>query len=250
MMNAIKPIHTSCKNCVFSIYDHLTQTDCALKYLDTYKVNNTEILEAYDNDKEFYIINDKKCIGYREPKWFDRLNMADASMDEKIAQYFQSNYINYFLILDTLEMNIDEFDTSIKNLSEAPFAPQKLIIIRYAYKDNDLPYTLIENTFKKYNVNIPWKIHTILDPELSNEDILYQIISQNNKYRFVLYSTNLIDSHILINEANDVVYKKLKSFTILSNTQKNSIIFSIGIYRYMMFHGENILNNQSYYTIV
>lgn len=250
MSNAIKPIHTSCKNCVFSVYDNITQNDCELKYLDIYKKNNVEILEAYDNDKEFYVINDKKCIGYREPKWFDALGMSDASNEEKIAKYFDSNYINYFAILDTLEINKDQFDSCIKALSELSFTPQKLIIIRYAYKNNDLPYSLIETTLKKYNINVSWKIQTILDSELSHEDILYQIVTQNNKYRFVLYSKNFNTINSLINTANDIVYKQLKSFNILSNNNKDSILFSIGVYKYMMFSGENILNNQSYYTII
>lgn len=250
MSLVIKPIHTSCKNCVFSLYDKVTQHGCGLNYLDVYRNNNVEIIEAYDNDKEFYVINDKKCIGYREPKWFDSLGMADAPMQDKITKYFESNYINYFLILDTLEMNKDQFDAAIKNLSSASFAPQKLIIIRYAYKDNDLPYTLIENTFKKYNVDISWKIHTILDNELSHDDILYQIITQNNKYRFVLYSKDATNLNDLIIQANNIVYKQLKSFNILSTTNKQNIVFSIGTYKYMMFHGENILNNPLYYTVV
>lgn len=250
MSTEIKPIHTSCKNCVFSLYDNITQIDCAIKYLDIYRTNEVEILEAYDNDKEFYVINNKKCIGYREPKWFDTLGMSDSSMDEKITKFFESNYINYFAILDTIEMDQDQLDESIKALSQLSLSPQKLIIIRYAYKNNNLPYSVIEATFKKYNLSIPWKIQTILDPELSNKDILYQIITQNNKYRFVLYSKNWNDVSILIDKGNDIVYKQLKAFNILSTENKDSLLFSIGVYKYMMFNGENILDNSTYYTVI
>ena len=62
-MSTINAVHTPCKNCVFAIYDNITQTNCALHYLDIYRDKDIEILEAYDNDKEFYIINNKKCIG-------------------------------------------------------------------------------------------------------------------------------------------------------------------------------------------
>lgn len=250
MTQAINSIHTSCKNCVFSIYENITQTDCALKYIDLYKDKNIEVLEAYDNDKEFYIINNKKCIGYREPKWFDRYNMSDSSMSDKITKYHELNRINYFMILDTFEMSTETFEECVKNISAYTYMPEKLIIIRYAYVDKTLPFTIIEDTFKKYNLDLAWKIHTILDEELSTDDILYQTITQNNKYRFVLYTKDTEDTDKLLEKANDIVYKELDQFNILSTENKRSLIFSIGIYKYTMFHGENILDNDSYYTII
>ena len=83
-MSIIHAIHTPCKNCVFAKYEENTQTGCELDYIEKYKNLESEILEVYDNDKEFYVINDKKCLGYREPKWFEQLSMSDSSMEEKI----------------------------------------------------------------------------------------------------------------------------------------------------------------------
>ena len=56
-METIKPIHTPCKDCTFAIYEGKTQNGCHLNLLEKYKNKNLEILEAYDEQKEFYIIN-------------------------------------------------------------------------------------------------------------------------------------------------------------------------------------------------
>ena len=70
----IKKIHTSCKNCVFAIYNEgtLTQSGCKLNRLEAFKEQGTEILEAYDTDnKEFYVVNGRVCNTFRDKnsKW-------------------------------------------------------------------------------------------------------------------------------------------------------------------------------------
>jgi hypothetical protein len=251
-MSYINSIHTNCKKCVFSIYEGDTQTECALKYLDIYRSKNVEIIEAYDEEKEFYVINNKKCIGYREPSFFNRLNMSSSTLEDKIVKYNQLNCINYFLILDTKTMSVDEFEKSLRDISTLNIKPSKLIIIRYVNKQKDLAYSIIEDMLKKYSlVNMPWRINTILDEDMSIENILYGIITQNNKSRFVAYSKNSCDTlNSIIDKANSVVHKDLGQFNILCDFNKNNLIFSVGIYKYAMFNGENILDQEAYYTII
>ena len=53
-MSTVNTIHTPCKSCVFALYEDKTQTDCGLNYISKYRQkDNVEVLEAYDNDKEF-----------------------------------------------------------------------------------------------------------------------------------------------------------------------------------------------------
>lgn len=48
-----KYLETSCKDCVFAIYDGKTQTSCYADRISKF----ANVTEAYDEDKEFYVIN-------------------------------------------------------------------------------------------------------------------------------------------------------------------------------------------------
>lgn len=252
MTQAIAAVHTPCKNCVFAVYDDITQIDCALKYIDTYKAKNIEIVEAYDDDKEFYVINNKKCIGYREPNWFKHLHMENSTLQEKIDKYNELNSIGYCLILDTQTFDLDNFDAAIAKISSLCVKPQKLIIIRYALNPSkNLNYSNIEQIFAKYKIDFAWKVQTILDENLQAEDILYQTVTQNTQYRFMLYCNDCAaDLNILVKTANDIVYKQLDQFNILSVENKHALMFSAGVYKYSIFHGTNILEDTSNYTFI
>jgi len=56
-LSEIKSIHTSCKDCAFAQYYCSTQTGCDFNRISKFK----EVREAYDNEKNFYIINGRQC---------------------------------------------------------------------------------------------------------------------------------------------------------------------------------------------
>jgi hypothetical protein len=59
----IKAVHTSCKDCVFATYENKTQVGCAFGRLDAYKrrFGKAAVAAAYDDDKEFFIVNGHAC---------------------------------------------------------------------------------------------------------------------------------------------------------------------------------------------
>lgn len=64
-----KPRHlqTSCKTCLFATYKGGTQTGCKAGRIKKYRDQGL-VLEAYDNDREFYVIN-TLCNQLRTPEW-------------------------------------------------------------------------------------------------------------------------------------------------------------------------------------
>ena len=57
-MTEVSAISTICKNCLFAKYDKTTQVGCEFNRTET--IDNhpvCELIEAQDEDKEFYILN-------------------------------------------------------------------------------------------------------------------------------------------------------------------------------------------------
>lgn len=65
-------IQTSCRNCGFARYEGKTQTDCALGRIEKYRGKGVEVVEAYDEEKEFFLIKDRICRYCRPPEWVDK----------------------------------------------------------------------------------------------------------------------------------------------------------------------------------
>lgn len=251
MNNLVHNIHTPCKNCVFAKYDGITQTDCHLSYIEKYKKSGIEILEAYDNEKEFYIVNDKKCIGYRENKWFDQFELLDNSLDAKINKYHKLNKLHYLLVVDLKNFSISNLSDIFTDIAKAVVEPQKIILIRHKDMHTDFVYDKIETLIKQHNISYIWRIQTMLDNTITYEEILHNITTINSKYRFIVSVSEPTSVSQIINHANKLVHEDLDQFVVISNKDKTALIYSGGMYRFGLIQEKiNILTDYNHYTII
>lgn len=245
-MTSIPAIHTSCKKCVFAIYDNITQTGCHLDYIAKYREKNISILEAYDEQKEFYVIGDKKCPGYREDSWFKDNNLT---IEEKIDKIKKDISINYLMVIDLENMDPMELDKVFDTISELAYKPSKIIIIRHT-NNQKFPFDVLKNSLDK--LDIKWRVQTMIDKDVLWGGILHSVVSNgNHAYRFICgvkkYTPDITN---VINTANSIIYDNLSSFNILCNKDHDIIIFAGSVYRYSSFHGYDILNDEKAYQIV
>lgn len=104
---AFERIHTSCKDCVFATYDEDTQTGCRAGRLDKYRQNGSDIIEAFDNEKEFFVINKKLCNLNRDrnSEWAQKHvgRELDQARSEVCLKVIIIVMLDAGLILDELE---------------------------------------------------------------------------------------------------------------------------------------------------
>lgn len=58
---------TPCRDCVFAQYDGTTQVGCAFDRLEKFRKQGIDIVEVYDNEKEFFVIQ-TACRAHRHKK--------------------------------------------------------------------------------------------------------------------------------------------------------------------------------------
>jgi hypothetical protein len=250
-MSSINPIHTSCKDCVFSLYDNITQTDCALNYISKYREKNVEILEAYDDQKEFYIINDKKCLGYRENKWFEKFSMENATIEAKIEKFRETNYIDYLMLIDLKNFDGKKFDRLKDAVKSCDIKPKKMIFVRYQ-SCKIFHFDKIKEFFDNIETNCKWRIQTMVDDSLTNADILHNVVNLNKGYRFVVSINNFTnDINNIINKANSIVYDELDHLTAIRNTDSSAVLFSAPSYRWsIVVQQKSILDDENNYIVI
>lgn len=247
-MSKINTIHTPCKNCVFATYDNITQVGCALNYINKYKAKDVEILEAYDNELEFYIVNNKKCIGYRENSWFRKLGLDNASLEEKIELYNKHNHLPYLMVVNLQDYSYGALDALEKDISSIKIKPQKIIFIRYP--NTEYLYTIerIQEFISNINTSCKWRMQTMVE-NTPYQQVLHNVININKKYRFI-FSTKSYNESIsdIVMAGDKIVYSDLDRFTIISDSDKNNLLFSAPSYRYGIVSEKKDIfeNNENY----
>lgn len=248
-------IHTPCKSCVFATYENNTQTGCHLNYIEKYKSNGTDILEAYDADKEFYIINGKKCIGYRENGWFEQYGLQNASLEEKERKLKESNHIDYVLVINFIEIGDSDQDISnIKSaLSSLTMHPARIVFVRGPEGSETTIYASIQKLMTDSKIDCKWRIQTMVDDSISNENILHGVVNENKSYRFVCHmkKSNCDNLNRIVEAANDIVYNQLEKFIVLTDPDNSCVLFGSGVYRFSLVeHGKDILSDTDSFKIV
>lgn len=251
-MSEISAVHTSCKSCVFAEYNGITQTDCKLHYIDKYRNKNIEILEAYDDSNEFFIINNKKCVGYRENPWFAKYGLENASIEDKISKFKELNYLNYLLLIDLKVFNLEQLKNLKNQIDNCKIKPKKIIIVRYRDTKSDFVYDNIKSIFSKFNEEFTWRIQTMIDESLTHEDILHNATNMNKGYRFIvsIKEPNSDLEHI-VNKANTIVHDDLDQFDVITNKEKSILLFSAPSYRWSIaVQKKNILDETENHTVI
>lgn len=250
MTQQISAVHTPCKKCVFAQYDNTTQTGCYLGYIEIYIHNNEQIIEAYDEDSEFFVINNKKCIGYRENSWFEKREVDINSLEDKVKKYQESNYAHYVAVINLKNIDIPRLNNICEQLMVCKIKPQKIILVRYKDEDKKFAYKDIEQIFNDTNISCAWRIQTILDDEMPYQYILYDIVKNNKSSRFLLTTESDDDFDKIINYANNKVYSELKNFCVCGNKEKTTMLYSSTVLRHAFETGKDLINDTKLYEII
>lgn len=137
-------VQTSCKECVFALYEGKTQTACLANRLKHFE---GAVVEAYDDDKEFYVIN-RACTFFRPSHWNEGKPDVGKARDEVTPSF------GVFLDLsNSLPEDLPKTIESIKNIN---YDRSKIVVtLCHLYLEQERYYTevlgdLLNNGFEAY----------------------------------------------------------------------------------------------------
>lgn len=165
-----KKIETPCKFCVFAKYDGKTQTDCELGLLKKYREYSTQIIEAYDEESEFFVI-DKVCLGHRGPEWKKR-NQDQSTLAEQVLNKIREVKMP-LLVLMPEPKDWHKFRKSIQSLLDQTHQPKELVI----YNKWLSPQKMTKILEEMIGTSFRWRIETVIE---DNPDI-YRYIDRTVK---------------------------------------------------------------------
>lgn len=125
-------ISTPCKNCCFAVYDKNTQTGCSAGMLDKFRRANVEIQECYDEEKEFYVIQDRWCPAQRTDNWLKRYRKKNIHKVLANELLLKTDCIIY-----AYNSTTENIITTLDSLCNQEIKPSNIVIILNHSKDNE-----------------------------------------------------------------------------------------------------------------
>lgn len=174
---------TSCKNCCFATYDNITQTGCELERLSAFVLNGTTPIEAYDEEKEFYLIPNRQCMFKRNQQW--RKNHAEeeghlyeAALDETPFPYH---------VIITGHNNVVHILNSIQAVVNQGILPAKISVIRPYGTTSDIKTIRLFLENIQRTCGVPWRLENILNPEIVLPIHQQYLVLTTNKIPFLIF---------------------------------------------------------------
>jgi len=197
---------TSCRNCLFAIYDGDTQTGCEANRIEKF---GNFVVEAYDDSKEFYVIN-RFCNLYRPLYWNNGIKDIVAAKKETC--------VTFDLLIDCDEIDEEYYDIIKHELHNINYTSQMYkVVLFYSYESTKEQKQLVLNIYKEFpNINFSIYFNKI--------DYIYGFLSKTrNSFHVILNKNNIKDCGIFINKVNELINEDLKRFVICKDSNRVAI---------------------------
>ena len=174
----ISRIHTSCKNCVWANYNGITQIDCGIGRLKKYK----DILECYDEEKEFFVVNNIYCLFYRNKETVEGMDLEILYQNTRK----QMEILYQLIIVHEDENNPYDTYCSIASAMKQKIIPCILTVINRS-KTKGVGKDL-SNYLKTYDKNLQiWRVQNLINASLTKEDCIDIVLDGTMYKKFSLY---------------------------------------------------------------
>ena len=203
---------TSCKECVFAMYVGDTQMDCSLGRLERFGKSGAVVIESYDDDKEFFVI-ERFCNTYRPEDWepkYKKLTKEDSALRESQATFD-------FVVIYDGHSGLKSLEKTFFDIRQQSILPKKVIVVEKGGEDKMGVIGVLEKFFS--DVAISYRYVVYMDDEYDGSlDFIDESFKQvNSMYYCVINSEQEIIPNI-IERINTVINKEMKPFSAVKPT--------------------------------
>ena len=229
-----KRFDTSCKKCVFATYDNITQKDCSLQLLDKYRAHDIEIIEAYDEDKEFYVLHKLKCPYKRLDSW----KYSNEPLEIQ-KEHVQKEANVHFHAIIFLNDDIEDANRTLQSLINQKLPPVQITLVRLlGSKVHPVDLANLCQTIR----NISWRVENLTVIVESEDEILKLILPFIKTNVFIVFQAGfIVPDNTLIDISKEVV-ENLQSFIMITpNSTKNGTVCIKQLYsQYAAYTGNTL----------
>jgi len=227
---------TSCKACVFAEYDDMTQVGCSRGMLKKYKDVGANVVEAYDEDREFMVIENRLCPFYRTKGWIDRIPEEDfdATVERMLAL---ETRLSFHAIVFVEDHNIESVCSTIDSLYAQNNRPARVTVVRP--RTSTIKPRDIRELFNE-DCGFKWRIENLIGP--TPRDVVTHSVHKKSgrvqpcQYYAVVDAGHVFDEQYFY-EINEAIIGSLLQFAMIES--KECIVIPNPVHQYWHFHGNH-----------
>jgi hypothetical protein len=208
----MKKLHTPCKICIFAEYDGITQTGCQLHKLDEHRQQGIDILEVYDDEREFFVINGVKCLSWRPENW-QWNNLALEIQKQKIHDEIAIHF--HVIVFDN--NNLEDIKATLSSLNKQVLPPIKITLIRRP--NNTLSTHQLADLLT--DSKIPWRLEDIHE-NLTEEQIIDIIVPFVKATVYTVFQAGFEVPQTFFDNLNTKINDEFLYFAMLSPNSTNN----------------------------
>lgn len=198
-------ISTSCCNCVFSATKGITQNGCHLGRIDKLRQQGVKVTEAYDQDKEFYLLENYLCLAARQRSWLEKVEDPIEKVYDEIALKMES-------VIPIYETTMEDVEKTAKWLSEQTFKPGKA---HFILNQDGIPIDHLIKMLNKYN--ILFEVNMVANPRPQIFQTLNNIVNEVNSSYYIELKTGKYFPPTIFEYVNKLLNYDLERFVAIQS---------------------------------
>jgi hypothetical protein len=210
----ISQAHTSCQDCVFAQYmvGDFQQVGCDFNLIEKYK-DSEQLVEAYNENGEFYIVNGRLCYYKRTKEWLEGQDLSESLLDAVIKE--QS--IPYVCFIGVRpNQNIEDVKTTLNSARQQTYAPVLYNFLLLAPCNPNLVHQVISICMPE---NIRWNVTKLQDVGITIERAVLDFVSLHAK-QYTMYQLGMagqtINSNLMFNLNAKIIDKDYRFAKLVS----------------------------------
>lgn len=196
---------TSCKDCLFAIYNGNTQIGCEANRIEKFK---NHVIEAYDDEKEFYVLN-RLCNLYRFKSW----NNGEKDLEKARSE----SSVVFDIIIDCDNIDDSMRDDLIDIIKKIGYNKHKITLLRAYNTDRDITAKLMYILHYFPNINISMYFE--------KQETIYSILSKSiGLFHVIVNETNYTNLDVFMSKINSYINEDLKQSVLYKSDDKIAIL--------------------------
>ena len=191
-------ITTACVDCVFAKFVGDTQSDCELGRIEKFKQNGTKVVEAYNDEKEFFLVKGF-CNGHRNDFWKETGTYHRPFYKNSTERVRQENLIRCgFNVVMTKGQTIEDLKRTVDSIvSQEEINPYYIIVSCSADVERFDVIHYLENLLQPKEIKFFFV--SISDGEATGDRCLdISFARAKNGYYAVFSSGDVVPSNFLL----------------------------------------------------
>ena len=240
-----KTLQTSCKECLFSVYEKNTQTGCLANRIEMFKntARGDIIIDAYDDEKEFYVV-DGLCNYFRPPSWNEGKTDLDKAIDE--------SQTTFFIVIYADQINEDNLSRIQKSIQEIDYEHSKISVVISHDLTMEAQHKKIVTKLYEFltqDLNIDTKINAYLS-ETQQDYEAFRKAQGSYFIRLIVADNNTVSKHMFRN-IDAALNKDAVRAVVFDDGNTVAMAYSVFLIRfkdyedYNQFESATIVESQS-----